>query len=235
MTRLKVMQGGRGGDDLSARQRAILDFFRDWLDRQGVPPSYREIGQAMGIRSTNGVSDHVKALIRKGYLSRVGEGSRARSLVLTERALAIGPDVPDRDDENLVEIGVFGRVAAGQPLLAEENREETLRVDSFLLPGAGKVFALRVTGDSMIEDGIFDGDYIFVRKQLQVNDGDIAVVMVDDEATVKRFYRETIPGGGFRVRLQPANSTMSPIYVDASDFREVNVLGIVVGVYRKLG
>ena len=231
MARLKVHQGGRAGDDLSARQRAILDFFRDWMDRNGVPPSYREIGHAMGIRSTNGVSDHVKALLRKGYLKRVGEGSLARSLVLTDKALAVGGGVANQDDDDMVEVGVFGRVAAGQPLLAEENREETLRVDSFLLPGAGRIFALRITGDSMIEDGIFDGDYIFVRKQLTVNNGDIAVVMVDEEATVKRFYRETVPG---RIRLQPANAAMDPIYVDASDFREVNILGVVVGVYRKL-
>jgi repressor LexA len=230
-----VHDGGKWGDDLSARQRAILDFFREWLDTNGVPPTYREIGHAMGIRSTNGVSDHVKALLRKGYLNRVGEGSRARSLVLTDKALAAGPQTPERALDDMVEVGVFGRVAAGMPLLAEENREETLHVDSVLLPGAQRVFALRVTGESMIDDGIFDGDYIFVRKQLQVNDGDIAVVMVDEEATVKRFYREPRADGGFRVRLQPANETMSPIYVDAEDFREVNILGIVVGVYRKLG
>ena len=235
MTDFTVHRGGRWGDDLSARQRAILEFFRSWLDDNGVPPTYREIGAAMGIRSTNGVSDHVKALIRKGYLTRVGAGSLARSLVLTDKALPLGHDDSDADDDT-VEVCVYGRVAAGQPLLAEENREETLRVDSFLLPGAGRIFALRVAGESMIDDGIFDGDYIFVRKQLQVNDGDIAVVMVDDEATVKRFYREPVVDGvGFRIRLQPANETMEPIYVNASDFREVNILGIVVGIYRRLG
>ncbi len=235
MTDLTMHRGGRWGDDLSARQRAILEFFRSWLDDNGVPPTYREIGAAMGIRSTNGVSDHVKALIRKGYLTRVGNGSLARSLVLTDKALPVGVDDEDANDDT-VSVGVYGRVAAGVPLLAEENREETLRVDSFLLPGAGRIFALRVTGESMIDDGIHDGDYIFVRKQLQVNDGDIAVVMVDDEATVKRFYREPVVDGvGFRIRLQPANETMEPIYINAADFREVNILGIVVGVYRRLG
>ncbi len=232
MTDLTVVQGGNA-DDLSARQRAILEFIRDRVDQHGVPPSYREIGQAMGIRSTNGVSDHVKALIRKGYLSRIGEGGKslARSLVLTDKALAVGFELRSRDSGvEMREIPVYGQVAAGQPLLAEENREATLRVDSFLLPGRGEVFALRVFGESMIEDGIFHGDYIFVRKQLEVPDGEIVVVMIDGEATVKRLYREAD-----RIRLQPANATMDPIYVTADEFRTVDVIGAVVGVYRKLG
>lgn len=231
MTRLELHQGGKSGDDLSARQRAILEMIRDWIGQHGVPPSYREIGDAMGIRSTNGVSDHVKALIRKGYLTRLGSGrGLARALVLTERALSMGFGGDEReDDADLLEIPVFGQVAAGQPLLAEENREETLKVDSFMVPGRGKVFALRVFGESMIEDGIMHGDYIFVRKQLEVADGEITVVMVNGEATVKRLYHE-----GDRVRLQPSNSTMEPIYVHASEMPDVNILGIVVGVYRKL-
>ncbi len=232
MSKLTVHDGGRGGDDLSARQRAILEMIRDWIDRQGIPPTYREIGQAMGIRSTNGVSDHVKALIRKGYLNRLGSGGRslARSLVLTDKALAVtvGEEaVEDRDD--LVDVPIYGRVAAGQPILAEENQMGSLKVDSCLLPRAGKTFALRVSGESMIDDGILDGDYIFVRKQLEVTDGEISVVMVDGEATVKRLFRE-----GPRVRLQPANDTMDPIYLSAADVSAVDVLGVVVGVYRKL-
>ena len=231
MTNLTVHQGGKAGDDLSARQRAILEMIRKWIDDNGVPPTYREIGQAMGIRSTNGVSDHIKALLRKEYLMRVGRGTRglARSLVLTDKAIGIGFGPKGSNAEDLVEIPIYGQVAAGQPLLAEENLEGTLRVDSFLLPGAGKVFALRVFGESMIDDGIMHGDYIFVRKQLDVNDGDIVVAMVDGDATVKRLYREPE-----RIRLQPANESMSPIYVNASDFREVDILGAVVGVYRRV-
>ncbi len=230
MTKLTVHQGGKAGDDLSARQRAILEMIRQWIDDNGVPPTYREIGQAMGIRSTNGVSDHVKALLRKEYLMRVGHGTRglARSLVLTEKAIGIGFG-PQGAADDMVEIPIYGQVAAGQPLLAEENLEGTLRVDSFLLPGSGKVFALRVFGESMIDDGIMHGDYIFVRKQLEVNDGDIVVAMVDGDATVKRLYREPE-----RIRLQPANDTMQPIYVEASEFREVDILGAVVGVYRRV-
>lgn len=231
MTDLTIVQGGNA-DDLSARQRSILEFIRDRIDCQGVPPSYREIGQAMGIRSTNGVSDHIKALIRKGYLSRIGDGGKslARSLVLTDKAFAVGFDLARRGiAAGLREVQVYGMVAAGAPLLAEENKEATLRVDSFLLPGRGEVFALRVFGESMIEDGIFHGDYIFVRKQIEVSDGNIVVVMVDGEATVKRLYREED-----RVRLQPANETMEPIYVAADEFRNVSIIGAVVGVYRKL-
>ncbi len=232
MPTLTVHDGGRWGEDLSARQQAILEMIRDWIATRGVPPTYREIGQAMGIRSTNGVSDHVKALIRKGYLTRVGDGGRslARSLVLTDKALAAPVEDADGDEgEGMVDVPLFGRVAAGEPILAEENRMGTVRVDSALLPRVGKTFALRVSGESMIDDGIFDGDYIFVRKQLDVIDGDISVVMVDGEATVKRLFRET---GG--VRLQPANPSMEPIYLAASEFNAVDVLGVVVGVYRKL-
>ena len=128
-------------------------------------------------------------------------------------------------DGEVIEIGVYGQVAAGALALAEEHREETLRVDSCMVPGGAKVFALRVYGESMVEDGILPGDYLFVQKQLTVPDGETAVVMVDGECTVKRFYREQD-----RIRLQPANSTMAPIYVAASEFRDVQIVGVVVGV-----
>jgi repressor LexA len=221
---------------LSERQRTILQYIHERFQEEGILPSYREIGDAMGIKSTNGVSDHIRALERKGYLSRVGrsgKGALARAMALTDKALEeFGTLVEDRLlplVEGLVEIPVFGRVNAGAPALAFEHREETLHVDSCMIPGGGKVFALRVNGESMILDGILPGDYLFIRKQLTVRNGKIAVVMVDGESTVKRFYRE-----GDRIRLQPANDTMSPIYVDASDFKAVNIIGVVVGVYRKL-
>jgi repressor LexA len=222
---------------LSDRQRAILEYVHERQQSDGMTPSYREIGDAMGIRSTNGVSDHVKALLRKGYLDRVGAGGKgalARAVVLTDTALrALGaapePEFEEFGDGDTVEIGVYGRVAAGMPALSEEHREETLRLDSCMIPGGGKVFALRVFGESMILDGIMPGDYLFVQKSLVVRDGEIAVVMVDGESTVKRFFRE-----GDRIRLQPANDTMEPIYVHARDFREVNIVGVVVGVYRRM-
>ena len=210
-------------EPLSPRQLEILDFFASVVDQRGVAPSYREIGRALGIGSTNAVSDHIKALVRKGYLERVGEAGRSRSLRLTQGAAG------QIDDDSTVGIPVLGRIAAGLPLLAQENYEGTLRLDAGMVPTGGKIFALVVTGDSMIEDGIQDGDYLFVRQQSNARDGQIAVVMVDGAATVKRLYREAS-----RVRLQPANSSMEPIFVDGSS-GDIDVIGIAVGVYRRIG
>jgi repressor LexA len=224
-------------DGLTKRQRDILEYMHRRQVEDGVLPSYREIGNAMGIRSTNGVSDHIKGLLRKGYLVRrggQGKAALARSMVLTDLALeefgAAQPDVlRPFGDGDIVEIGVYGQVAAGALALQEEYREETLRVDSCMVPGGAKVFALRVYGDSMINDGILHGDFLFVQKRRTVTNGEIAVVMVDGESTVKRFFRE-----GDRIRLQPGNDSMEPIYVDASEFREVNIIGQVVGIYRRM-
>src|SRR5262245_60415411 len=129
----------------------------------------------------------------------------------------------------MVEVPVIGRVAAGSPLLAVENIQDTVQVDRFFIGQTREVFALRVKGDSMIDDGILDGDYIFVRKQLQANRGDIVVAMIADEATVKRYYPE-----GDSIRFQPANATMQPIVVRKRDFKSVNLVGVVIGVYRKM-
>ena len=128
----------------------------------------------------------------------------------------------------MVSVPLLGRVAAGLPLLAEQNYDGTVKVDASMLPPGGQVFALVVTGDSMIDDGIHDGDTLFVRQQRSCRDGEIAVVRVDEDATVKRFFRE-----GSRVRLQPANASMEPIYVDQAS-GEVEVIGVAVGVFRRL-
>jgi repressor LexA len=134
-----------------------------------------------------------------------------------------------RRASRMVEIPIVGRVAAGQPILAQEQLEGTVQVDSFFLGTTKKVYALRVQGDSMIGDGILSGDYIFVKKQLQADDGEIVVALIDDEATVKRVYFE-----GDRVRFQPSNPRMAPMYVRREDFRSTMILGVVVGVYRKM-
>ena len=214
-------------DELTERQKEILGFILRESELRGFPPTIREIGEEMDIRSTNGVNDHLKALERKGYLTR-GE-QQSRSLVPTKRArmvLGLGP----RKDPNLVDVPLLGRVAAGAPLLATENVEDSVRIDSFLLGGSGKeVFALRVKGESMIEDGIYDGDYLFVRKTPQAHAGDIVVALIEDEATVKRYYPEND-----RIRFQPANKDMQPIYVHRSEFKQTMILGLVVGVYRKM-
>jgi repressor LexA len=215
-------------EELTERQKQILDFIVRETESRGFPPTIREIGEQMEIRSTNGVNDHLKALERKGYLLRGEQQSRA--LVPTKRArLVLGLGAPKLDGE-MVDIPVLGKVAAGLPLLATENVEDSVRIDSFLLGGNGKeVFALRVKGESMIEDGIYDGDFIFVKKAPSAAPGEIIVALIEDEATVKRYYPE-----GDRIRLQPANSTMQPIYVRKQDFRSTMILGRVVGVYRKM-
>ena len=214
-------------EELTDRQREILTFIVKETESRGYPPTIREIGEHMDIRSTNGVNDHLKALERKGYLNR-GE-QQSRSLVPTKRArLLLG--LGAKKDNGMVEVPLLGKVAAGAPLLAQEHMEDSVRIDSFLVGGAGReVFALRVQGQSMIEDGIHDGDYLFVRKAPSAQPGDIVVALIEDEATVKRYYPE-----GDRIRFQPANAAMQPIYVKREDFRSTMILGLVVGVYRKL-
>ena len=209
-------------DLLTDRQREILDFITRSITARGYPPTLREIGTHFGIRSTNGVNDHLRALEKKGYLQREDLKSRALRPVT-----ALGK--PRELASEVVDVPLLGRVAAGVPLLAVENVNETVRVDRFFIGQTREVFALRVKGDSMIEDGIFDGDYIFVRKQLQANKGETVVAMIEGEATVKRYYPE-----GDVIRFQPANAAMQPIFVRKRDFKSVNLLGVVIGVYRRM-
>jgi repressor LexA len=220
---------------LTQRQRDILDFISSSIDRRGYPPTLREIGEHFGIQSTNGVNDHLKALEKKGFLAREGLKSRAMrpmsapasgtgsSKVVTQpSALRLG--------DEMVEVPIIGRVAAGQPLLAVENIEDTVVVDRFFIGSNREVFALRVVGESMIEDGIFDGDYVFVKKAPTAQRGEIVVAMIDGEATVKRYFPE-----GDVIRFQPANQAMEPIYVRRAEFRSVDIIGVVIGVYRQYG
>lgn len=220
---------------LTKRQEQTLDFIRRSISERGYPPTLREIGEHMGIRSTNGVNDHLRALERKGYLRR--EDMKSRALKLVDAHAALNESVPENDagpvaedlSDQLVEVQILGRVAAGLPLLAEENVIDTVRIDRMLVRGGRDVFGLRVTGDSMIEAGIFSGDYIFVRKQTSADRGDIVVALIGDEATVKYYYPERD-----YVRFQPANAKMAPILVRATDFRATMLLGKVVGVYRRI-
>jgi repressor LexA len=215
MGHLTIVRDEETPGGLTDRQREVLDFISDSIRKRGYPPTLREIGSHFGIKSTNGVNDHLRALEKKGFLHREDLKSRA-----------LRPIFPE---DNFVEVPVLGKVAAGQPMLAVENYEDTVKVDRFFIGQNREVFALRVKGDSMIEAGIFDGDFVFIRKQLQATSGEIVVAMIGDEATVKRYYPE-----GDNIRFQPANSAMSPIIVRKRDFRSVNLLGVVIGVYRKL-
>jgi repressor LexA len=220
-------------EPLTERQEKILSFIKKSILDQGYPPTIREIGEHFGIRSTNGVNDHLKALERKGYLMRGELKSRALSVIDGGRGAppARFPRLAAaRLSGEAVEVPVIGKVAAGVPILAQENITDHVRIDSVLLGESGKkVFALKVTGDSMIGDGILDGDFIFVRKQLQASPGEIVVALIEDEATVKRYFPE-----GDRIRFQPSNPRLKPIYVKRDDFRETQIIGLVVGVYRRV-
>ena len=219
----------RSRDLPSARQVEILRYIQRQLREQGYPPTVREIGEAVGLRSTNGVAEHLRALIRKGYLAK--EDMKSRALTPTPKCYAaIGEERSDREAmRGIVEVPLLGRVAAGMPILAEENVEDVVRLDSYFLGGGRKVFALRVQGDSMIGDGILDGDTLFVRQQDAANRGEIVVFLIEGEATVKRYFPE-----GDRIRLQPSNPNVAPIYVRKSEFKRSQIAGVVVGVYRKM-
>ncbi|MEO8843514.1 MAG: transcriptional repressor LexA [Kofleriaceae bacterium] len=228
-------------DALTQRQREILDFISASIVERGFPPTLREIGEHFSIRSTNGVNDHLKALEKKGHLRREDLKSRAMRPILPDgmgevvplggRRLAAGTQTVElvTPDDDLMDIPILGKVAAGLPILAVENATDTVRIDKMLIGGHREVFGLRIVGESMIDDGIFDGDYIFVKKTSVARTGEIVVAMIEGEATVKRYFPE-----GDRIRFQPANQNMAPIIVKRADFKSVDIIGIVVGVYRKL-
>lgn len=225
-------------DALTQRQQEILDFITASIVERGFPPTLREIGEHFQIRSTNGVNDHLKALEKKGHLRREDLKSRAMRPIARDGADIVplrnaprGTElIPiETSDDDLLEIPVLGKVAAGQPILAVEQAQDTVKIDRMLIGNHREVFGLRIVGESMIEDGIFDGDYVFVKKTAAARPGEIVVAMIEGEATVKRYYPE-----GDQIRFQPANANMSPIIVARSEFKSVDIIGIVVGVYRKL-
>lgn len=200
--------------EISERQQAILEFIRETTASRGMPPTMREIGAKFGIRSTNGVEKNLMVLEQGGYISRERGKSRGIAVVGGSRSADVVP--------------LLGRVAAGAPVLSPENKEGDIAVDLslFALKSSHQVFALGVRGESMIEAHILDGDTVLVREQSVASNGDIVVALVDGDATVKRFFLEN-----GRVRLQPANRTMNPLYFDSGDLR---VIGKVVGVLRRL-
>jgi repressor LexA len=200
--------------ELTEKQRQILDYILEMVRTRGYPPTIRQIGSRFKISSTNGVRTHLSALERKGYIRRAPWSARGIELV---REM-----MPDTMDGEGVQIPVLGKVAAGQPILAQEHLSGHLYVDRSLAKDRG-VFALKVQGDSMIEAGILDGDYVLVRPQPSAENGEIVVAMIEEEATVKQFFREADA-----VRLQPANASMVPIRVRG----DVQILGKVTGLFR---
>ena len=212
---------------LTARQQEIVDFISERIALNGYPPTIREIGTHLGIRSTNGVADHLKALKRKGYLGQTATKSR------TWQVLGAKPPTPpsrvDDPPRGQVAVPLLGRVAAGEPILALEQAEDVLHVDAQLLPTRQAVFALTVVGESMIGAGILPNDTIFVTPRDHADSGSIVVVLIDDAATVKRY----LPGPN-SVTFAPANPAMQPLVLRARDAKSVRIIGVVVGVYRRL-
>jgi repressor LexA len=203
---------------VTERQRAILEFLHEYVDEHGYPPTVREIGEAVGLRSPSTVHAHLAQLERDGVLKR--DPTKPRAIELADRRR------PDRPAEvDMRRLPLVGQIAAGGPLLAEQNIEEELGVPEPLSDGAD--FLLRVKGDSMVNAGILDGDIVVVQRRQDARNGDIVVALAGDdetadEATVKRFFRE-----GTRIRLQPENDALEPIYAPY-----VEILGKVVGVFR---
>lgn len=201
---------------LTKRQKEILDFLEGFVEDNGYPPSFEEIAGHFGYTSLATVHEHLENLRRKGYIRKSYNASRSIELVSTEVHAAA------------VELPLMGLVAAGSPIEAVEQRE-TLAVPEDMLGRGGNHYVLRVTGNSMIEEQIRDGDYIVVDHRNTADNGDMVVALVEgDSATVKKFYRER----DGRIRLQPANATMEPMYFPSHD---VTVQGIVVGVIRRYG
>ncbi|HEX9092351.1 MAG TPA: transcriptional repressor LexA [Coriobacteriia bacterium] len=203
--------------ELTDRQRQILDFIKAEMRRKGYPPTVRDIGEAVGLSSSSTVHSHLAALEAKGLIRRDPSKPRALEVLGHEREARV------EQMRGVRELPVLGAVAAGSPILAEENIESTLLLPTDVVR-EDSTFVLRVKGESMIEAGIMDGDYVVVRQQQGADNGDIVVALLEDEATVKRFFREAD-----RVRLQPENPDMQPIYAT-----DVTILGKVVAVFRRM-
>jgi repressor LexA len=199
--------------DLSKRQREIFEFIGRYLKQHGYPPTVREIGKAVGLHSSSTVHAHLAKLESRGLLKRDPTKPRAIELLVERARRAVRP----------AGMPLVGTVAAGSPVLAEENIEDYLQVPA-VIGGETGDFVLRIKGDSMVEAGILEGDYVVVRPSETARDGEIVVALIGEEATVKRFYREKD-----HVRLQPENITMEPIRSD-----EVSIVGKVVGVFRRV-
>ncbi|MCL2654556.1 MAG: transcriptional repressor LexA [Coriobacteriia bacterium] len=205
--------------DLTPKQKMIYDFIVSYYQHEGIFPSVREIGSGVGLSSTGTIQTHINKLIEKGYLQRDNGKSRVFSLLREEAS--VSDTAYDRGE--IIDLPLIGRVAAGTPILAEENREETLPLPASLIKGgADGSFLLRVHGESMIDAGVLDGDLVIVRAQKTAQAGDMVVALIDGEATVKYYYPEAD-----RIRLQPANESFDPIFS-----REVEIAGEVIGVLR---
>ncbi len=209
---------------LTKRQIAILDFIIQQIRIKGYPPSVREIGEAVGLQSSSTVHSHLTQLEQKGYIKR--DPTKPRAIMILKDSSGdedfyTTPSAENDTFEEMVSLPLVGQVAAGQPILAEENVEDTIPFPMRIIRHNDS-FLLKVKGDSMINVGIFDGDLIIVAPAQVAANGEIVVALIDDEATVKTFYKEK-----GRIRLQPENDSMEPIYAT-----DVQILGKVIGLFR---
>ena len=200
---------------ISQKQQEILDYIKTCILKKGYPPAVREICEAVHLKSTSSVHSHLETLERNGFIRR--DPTKPRAIEVLDNHFST-------QRREVVQVPIIGTVAAGQPILADQNIEEYFPIPSEYLPGSGEVFILRVKGESMINAGIFNGDQVIVHQTNTAENGDIVVALLDDSATVKRFYREN---GHYR--LQPENDTMEPIIVS-----NVQIIGKVVGLFRRM-
>ena len=199
-------------EKITPKQQEILEYIKETILKKGYPPAVREICEAVRLKSTSSVHSHLETLEKNGYIRR--DPTKPRTIEIIDDCFNLAR-------REVVNVPLIGTVAAGTPLLAQENIETYFPIPSELLPNK-EIFMLKVKGDSMIEAGIFNGDQILVEKTNTAENGEIVVALLDDSATVKRFYREN-----GRYRLQPENASMEPIFVD-----EVQILGKVIGLFR---
>jgi repressor LexA len=213
-------------DSLNKREKAILKYIEKQISVNGYPPSVREIGKAVDLKSTATVHGYLAALEKKGYLKKESQKGRTLKLLKGGALDDSQKTMYDKDvysSKEMVDVPVIGKITAGEPILAVENVTDTFPIPLDFV-GTSESFMLTVRGESMIEAGILDGDYILVRRQNVVENGEIAVALIEDEATVKTFYKEKD-----HIRLQPQNPTMDPIIVPNCE-----ILGKVTGVFRKI-
>jgi len=206
---------------LTKRQGEILKFIISNKEKFGYPPSIPEIQENFSFKSPNAVQDHLGALERKGYISR--RAHKARGIEVLSHATS------NKNDKNkATEIPIVGEISAGRPILAQENIEGTIVIDKSIVKSSNGIFALKVNGESMINAGILNGDYVIASQQQNAEQGDIVVALIEDEATVKRFYKEKN-----RIRLQPENDTMKPIIIKPNE-KQIRIIGKIKGVIRKI-
>ena len=201
-------------EKLTDRQKEVLDYIKSYVASHGYPPAVREIGKALGLNSPATIQSHITALESKGYIRKTNSKYRSLEIVGTNEYI----------NENIVDVPLLGKITAGSPIEAIETPDEYFSLPSYLIPKKEQVFTLKVSGESMINAGIFDGDIVIVQKQSIARNGDIVVAMtMDNEVTLKTFYKES----GY-IRLQPENDTMKPIILP-----NCTILGKAIGLYRK--